>query len=174
MNLEFEKNRKFSTQDIYDILAFAVDAAEDNGFMNSFVFNRAMYEYAAIIAFQEDKSELAAQVAQNINTAWDYMIENGYIEKLAKEYEDDMNNLADLGELWMKEYSDYVHSARGLLDSVKTISGDILSAAKAQLSQTAQDEGVSNLIQIAENWGMNNSLPEETESKKEENDSLFE
>ena len=105
MNLEFEKQRKLSTQDMYDILAFAVDAAEDNGFMNSFVFERAMYEYAAIMVFQEDKEILAPKVAQNVNTAWDYMLEEGYIDRLIEEYQPELDMLADCGGRWMEEYT---------------------------------------------------------------------
>ena len=42
INLDVEKQRKLSTQDMYDILHFAAQSAEDNGFVNSFVFERAL------------------------------------------------------------------------------------------------------------------------------------
>ena len=173
MNLEFEKQRKLSTQDMYDILAFAVDAAEDNGFMNSFVFERAMYEYAAIMVFQEDKETLASKVAQNVNSAWDYMLEEGYIDRLIEQYQPELDMLADCGERWMEEYTAYTHSARGLLDTVKMVSGDITQNMISQLKQTADKEGVSNLIQIADQWGMNNTL-EEAVTEENTTDSVFE
>ena len=173
MNLEFEKQRKLSTQDMYDILAFAVDAAEDNGFMNSFVFERAMYEYAAIMVFQEDKEILAPKVAQNVNSAWDYMLEEGYIDRLVEQYQPELDMLADCGERWMEEYTAYAHSARGLLDTVKMVSGDITQNMISQLKQTADQEGVSNLIQIADHWGMNNTL-EDVNAEETETDSVFE
>lgn len=173
MNLDFEKNRKLSTQDMYDIMAFACDAAEDNGFMNSFIFERALYEYAAIIIFQEDKEKLSSKVAENINSAWDYMLEEGYIEKLVNNYQSEMDALADMGERWMEEYTSYAHSARGLLDTVKMISGDITQNMMNQLKKTADAEGVSNLIQIADNWGMNNTIESSSEEEPAA-DSVFE
>lgn len=173
MNLKFEKQRKISTQDMYDILSFAVDAAEDNGFMNSFVFERALYEYAAIMVFQEDKEILAPKVAQNVNTAWDYMLDEGYIDRLTEEYQPELDMLADCGGRWMEEYTSYAHSARGLLDTVKMVSGDITQNMISQLKQTADQEGVSNLIQIADQWGMNNTL-ESANVEEIETDSVFE
>lgn len=174
MNLDFEKSRKLSTQDMYDIMAFACDAAEDNGFMNSFIFERALYEYAAIVIFQEDKETLSTKVAENINTAWDYMLEEGYIDKLVEDYQPEMDALADLGERWMGEYTEYAHSARGLLDTVKMISGDITQNMMSQLKKTADAEGVSNLIQIADNWGMNNTFETTMQPAVLKTDSVFE
>ena len=37
MNLEQEKNCIFSAQEIYDIISDAIDMADDDGFVNSFV-----------------------------------------------------------------------------------------------------------------------------------------
>ena len=42
-----------------------------------------------------------------------------------------------------------------------------------QLKQTADKEGVSNLIQIADQWGMNNTL-EEAATEENTTDSVFE
>ena len=66
INLEIEKTLTFSAQDRYDIISFAMDAADDNGFINSFVFERALYCYAFMMLRPERKDELTPIAANNI------------------------------------------------------------------------------------------------------------
>ena len=68
INLEIEKSLTLSAQDHYDIISFAIDAADDNGFINSFVFERALYCYTFIILNPERKDELSPIAAENILT----------------------------------------------------------------------------------------------------------
>ena len=56
INLAQEESYKLSAKDRYDILSFAIEAADDGGFVSSFVFERAMYLYAAII-LDEDRAD---------------------------------------------------------------------------------------------------------------------
>lgn len=174
MNLDTDKIRTLSTQDMYDIISFAVDAAEDNGFVNSFILERALYEFAAIVLFPNRKDEISALVAENINTAWDILLDDGTIDMLDKEYQEDMELLANYASRWAEEFTDYLHSARGLLNSFQMISGDIMNQAVKTLQQSAQDTGISQVLEIADEWGMNR---EDTDSRlkvvdgKQESDS---
>lgn len=162
-NIEHELSRKLSTQDMYDIISFAVDAAMDNGFVNSFVFGRALYLYAAIVLNQDRKEDIAHMVAENINDAWDSLIEDGTIEDLANKYSMEMEMLAEQGETWLKEYIEYAHSARGLLNTIQEFSGDIVASAAEQLKKASQEAGVEDVLRIADEWGMNNTI-EDTET----------
>lgn len=160
MNFDIEKelSRKLSTQDMYDIISFAVDAAMDNGFVNSFVFGRALYLYAAIVLNQSRKEEISHMVAENINDAWDALIEDGTIEDLANTYSMEMEMLAEQGEIWLKEFTGYAHSARGLLSTIQEFSGDIVASAAEQLKKASQEAGVTDVLRIADEWGMNNTI----------------
>lgn len=159
IDLTFEADKKLSTQDIYDIINFSIEAADDNGFVNSFIFERALYLFAAIILEPELKDELAPRVAQNINDAWDYAVENAIIEDLAVNYEIDLSQLADQGKIWFDEYVHYNCSARGLLNTIQQFSSDIVQAAAQQLQNSASNSGIQDVLKIADNWGMNNGEP---------------
>ena len=42
IDFEKEKSLALDAQERYDIIAFAMDAADDDGFINSFIFERAL------------------------------------------------------------------------------------------------------------------------------------
>lgn len=162
IDLLFEKDKSLSTQDMYDIINFSLELAEDNGFVNSFIFERAMYLFAAIVIDQDLKQELSPRIAENINDAWDYAIERGIIENLAENYENDLSTLAQLGETWFEEYVHYNCSARGLLNTIQEFSSDIVQAAAQQLQNSANASGIQDVLKIADNWGLNNIDPEKS------------
>lgn len=157
IDIDFEKSRKLSTQDMYDIVSFAADASYDNGFMNEFIFERALYVFAAIILYPEDKEELVGIAAKNINDAWDKIISEGVVDKMMDEYAAELNKIADIGEVWFDDYCAYTLSARGLLNNLQEFSGDVIQNAMNQLKKTSQQEGISNVLEIADKWGMNNN-----------------
>ncbi len=163
IDLEYEKNRKLSTQDMYDIVSFAADASYDNGFLNEFIFERALYVFSAIVFYSEDKEELVSVAAKNINDAWDKIVEEGILDKMKDEYEIDLDKIADIGKIWFEDYREYTLSARGLLNNLQEFSGDIIKNAMNQLKKTSQEEGISQVLELADKWGMNNGIgtPEE-------------
>ncbi len=160
----YEKNKKLNTQERYEIIDFAVQVAEDNGFINSFIFSRALYLFAAIILCEDRKEEIAAMVAENVNAAWDALIEDGTIEDLQEQYKQDLDNLAEEGRIWLEEYTTYLHSARGLLNTLQDFSSDIVKQAAETLQKSADNAGVTQILEVADNWGMNNSLPDSIEN----------
>ena len=152
-----EKECKLSTQEMYDIIAFSIDAAEDDGFMNSFIFNRAIYLFAAIILYPDHKEEFSNLVAKNINSAWDKMLSDGIIDNMIKDFPTELEMLAENGKIWFDEYVEYIHSARGLLNSAQMFTGDIVRAAADQFKTATVQSGVEEVLQIADKWGMNNA-----------------
>lgn len=154
INLEIEKTLTFSAQDRYDIISFAMDAADDNGFINSFVFERALYCYAFMMLRPERKDELAPIAAENILTCWNKLIEDNSIKEMIDDYEEEINLLAAEGQVWFEEYSDWAHSARGILDTVQMFSGDIVQNAANMLRNTAEETGVNEILDVANDWGM--------------------
>ena len=71
---------------------------------------------------------------------------------MVQDYPSDIEMLLQVGEQWLKEVETYEHSARGLLDTISTLSGDIVQSAVNQLTQTA-DGNVNIIQQFAEQWG---------------------
>lgn len=178
MDLSKEKSNRLSAKDRYDILTFAIEAADDNGFVNSFVFERAIYCYAAIILTEDElKDNIRSKVANDLIEAWDWMVENDILQDLIAEYGDELNVLADEGAIWFEEYDKYATSARGILSLVEEFTGSAVTNAASALQSTAEETGISNIIQIADEWGMNREAvkPERAQKDYEEKDveSLF-
>lgn len=177
INLETEKSLALDAQERYDIISFAMDAADDNGFINSFVFERALYCYAAIMLYPELKEDLSKKIASNLIDAWNVLLDDGLFEKMAKNYETTLNILCQEAEIWFKEYADWAHSARGILEVVQEFSGDILQNAAGRLTATAEETGVQELLEVADEWGMTRgALKDEikTEMSPIDQESLFE
>lgn len=169
INLEQELQSSLSTQDMYDIISFSIEAANDNGFINSFIFNRALYLFAAIILYPSEKEKYASIISKNINEAWDKLLEDGVLEKMEKSFPVELQMLADNAENWYAEYTQYAHSARGLLDTLQTFTGDIVKSAAEQLKMASEQSNIQEVLQIADRWGMNNEVakPEITANSHE-------
>ena len=82
-----ETTRKLTSQDIYDIIHFSAQSAEDNGFVNQYVFERALYAYAAIILYPDRKEEIGRMVSNNILDAWDALVSDGTTSDMEKNFE---------------------------------------------------------------------------------------
>ena len=70
---------------------------------------------------------------------------------MMKDYSEELNVLAAEGQVWFEEYSDWAHSARGILDTVQMFSGDIVQNAASMLRNTAKETGVEEILEVADN-----------------------
>ena len=161
IQLDAEKKRKLSTQDMYDILHFAAQSAEDNGFINQFVYERALYAYAAVILYPDRKQELAAAISNNILDAWDALIEDGTVENMDKDFSIDMEELARNGSIWLIDYSSYLQSLRGVFSSFQIFSNDIVDSAVNRFKNTFNENKAEEVLNILDKWGMSNNLEKE-------------
>lgn len=153
VDLSLEKQKGLSTSEIYSILNFSIQAADDQGFLNSFIFERAIYLFAAVCIFEERKEEISGMIADDLLSAWENLVEDGTIEKLNSEHLSDMNLLADYGKIWFEEYASYAHSARGILSIIQTFSSDIVEQASKQLRNAVSSQDIKTVTSIAEKWG---------------------
>lgn len=160
LDIALEKEKTLSTQEMYEILDFAVQAAEDNGFINSFVFVRAMYMYAAIRLYEDRREELQQMINSDLLGSWDELVKDGTIENMNKDFYVDMNLLADYGQVWMDEFTAYAHSARGLLNTIQEFSADIVEQATQRLSSVVSNDDIKKVTDIAQEWGLNNDVPQ--------------
>lgn len=176
INLAQEESYKLSAKDRYDILNFAIKAADDDGFVSSFIFERAMYLYAATI-LDEDKADIIwEKIFQNLIEAWDYAIQEKIIQEMLENYKDDLDQLAEEGWSWFEEYNNYILSARGVLNFAEQFSGDLIGSAAKTFKDTVEETGAKDIINLADEWGMNRTVlkTEETKEIKEENsETLF-
>lgn len=161
---ETETAKKLTSQDMYDIIHFAAQSAEDNGFVNQFVFERALYAYAAIILYPDRKEEIGRMVSDNILDAWDALLVEGTIEDMNKNFAVDMDALGRIGSVWLDDYIKYLQSARGILSSFQEFSGDIIQTAVEKFKTVSDEVGANQVLEIANNWGMNNNPEKEVQA----------
>lgn len=161
-DIEYEKNKKISTEQMSMILDMAAQAASDGGFISSYIFPRAAYVFAAQVLYPEKKDTIASTigVGYDIRLAFDLLVQDGTIEDMQTTYEADMKKLDDAAETWYYEVSDYQQSARGLVDSITTLSGDIVKSATEQLQQVANGD-VKVIQEFANRWGFDRPTPGE-------------
>lgn len=161
---ETETAKKLTSQDVYDIIHFAAQSAEDNGFVNQFVFERALYAYAAIILYPDRKEEIGRMISNNILDAWDALLDDGTIEDMNKNFAVDMDALGRIGSVWLDDYIKYLQSARGILSSFQEFSGDIIQTAVEKFKTVSDEVGANQVLEIANNWGMNNNPEKEVQA----------
>ena len=161
---ETETAKKLTSQDMYDIIHFAAQSAEDNGFVNQFVFERALYAYAAIILYPDRKEEIGRMVSDNILDAWDALLTDGTIADMNENFAVDMDALGRIGSVWLDDYIKYLQSARGILSSFQEFSGDIIQTAVEKFKTVSDEVGANQVLEIANNWGMNNNPEKEVQA----------
>ena len=159
LDLQEEMNRTLTTEQVTMILEYAIQAAEDDGFINRYIYQRAMYVLAAIVLYPDRGEEIGNLIGANddVRLAWDALLQDGTIEDMTKNFESDIDYLTNVGEDWYNDYCDYAHSARGILSIFNSFSGSILEEAYKQLQQVSNSEFI-DIPKIAEDWGMNRGL----------------
>lgn len=169
IDISFEKERSIKTQDMYDIISFAIESANEGGFINTFVLERAIYVYAALILNEEKREEIQEKNAISPLAAWDFIVEEGIVEELAENHTALLEQLPQYAAVWADDRMEYEHSVRGLLDTIQTVSGDIVENMRKSLSETVDNGDVKEVLKIANDWGLNRDIKED----ETEEESLF-
>lgn len=161
-----ETTRKLTSQDIYDIIHFSAQSAEDNGFVNQYVFERALYAYAAIILYPDRKEEIGRMVSNNILDAWDALVSDGTTSDMEKNFSSDIKILGEVGSVWLDDYIKYLQSARGIFSTFQTFSGDIVESTVNRFKDAFNENDAKTVLEIADKWGMNNTPKAESKLKE--------
>lgn len=161
-----ETTRKLTSQDIYDIIHFSAQSAEDNGFVNQYVFERALYAYAAIILYPDRKEEIGRMVSNNILDAWDALVSDGTTSDMEKNFSSDIKILGEVGSVWLDDYIKYLQSARGIFSTFQTFSGDIVESTVNRFKDAFSESDAKTVLEIADKWGMNNTPKDESKLKE--------
>lgn len=163
---ETETAKKLNSQDMYDIIHFAAQSAEDNGFVNQFVFERALYAYAAIILYPDRKEEIGSMVSNNILDAWDALLADGTIADMNENFAVDMDALGRIGSVWLDDYIKYLQSMRGVFSVFQNFSGDIVESTVNRFKDAFNESDAQTVLDIADKWGMNNTPKDESKLKE--------
>ena len=168
-----EKECALSSKDRYDILNFAITAAFTGEFVSSFIYERALYCYAAIILMENSADEIRQIISEDLISGWDKLVkETDIIQEMSEKYNSDLALLAEEAWMWFDEYNKYATSARGILSLVEQFTDGAVVNAASSFKNAAEKSGVSEILKIADDWGMNrrNLAPDRQERDWEEKD----
>lgn len=156
MNLVQEKNNVFTSQETYEIISTAIDMADDDGFINSYVFERALYVCAARVLYEDKENDINASLLEDGSPliTWQKLLDDGVIEQMADEYPKSLDYLASLGQIWFEEYTEAAHSLRSLIDVIQTFMDGMSKNMGQQLDMFKQDADVQGVMDIADKWGL--------------------
>lgn len=163
---KLETTRKLTSQDIYDIIHFSAQSAEDNGFVNQYVFERALYAYAAIIIYPDRKEALGSIVSKNILDAWDTLVSDGTVSDMKQNFSADLKILGEASSVWLNDYIKYLQSARGIFSTFQTFSGDIVESTVNRFKDAFSENDAQTVLDIVDKWGMNNTPKDESKLKE--------
>ena len=157
LDYQLERAIKLSTKQVETILDFAIQAANDNDYMSSLVFQKAMLVFAATVLYPDRKEEISSAIGSqyDISAIYDKLNDEEFFEKMDADFCETMEYLRDVSVDWFEDAKSYAHSARGLLDSLNTLSGDIVKSAVEQLQKTVQSDDVAQVLQIGDALGVN-------------------
>jgi hypothetical protein len=155
MNLEQEKNNVFTPQETYEIISAAIDMADDEGFVNSYVFERALYVCAARVLYEDKTDQINTSLLENGSPliTWKELLDDGTIDQMA-EHAESLDYLASLGETWFEEYTEAAHSLRSLVDVIQTLMAGMADNMGKQLDIFKQDTDIQGVVDIADKWGL--------------------
>ena len=160
INLEEIQKCNLTSQEIYDMINSCIEAAEDNGFLNQFVFERALACHGVLNLLDVDKDEIGPMVACNPLEAFDYLLKEGLLAELIETYESTMNYIGSVAVSYFADYEKYLLSVGGVLNKAEIFSSEVLQNMAGQVKNVMDNEDIKQTLHIADEWGMNRT-PEE-------------
>nr|DAL50594.1 MAG TPA_asm: hypothetical protein [Caudoviricetes sp.] len=160
IDMELEKQSTLTAKDINDLLAFAIGESENDGFVNRYVFERAMYTYLYLLLAEGDEQE---KVRNSINengvlVVWQELVGTGKIEQMAQDHQTEIALAERAGADVFDDYNGYSRSIRASFANIQSASNSIMENAAKQMSQMLSSDQYKDIMDIAEKWGMNNTL----------------
>jgi len=155
INIEEVLNCPLTSQEIYDMINSCLEEAEDNGFLNQFVFERALVCHEVLLLI-EDLDEIdGPMVAENPLTAFDHFLEMGYIQNLIKNHADTVDYIGKVAAQYFEDYEKYLLSIGGVLNKAEIFSSEVLQNMAGQMNDLTKNGDIQETLKIANEWGMN-------------------
>lgn len=157
IDFKAEKECKFTAADIYAIMDIAAQNANDNGYLNYYVYERCLLLHAIKICYPEKLDEVVAAMDSNVLEAWDKYLKDGTIEKMMDEYSDSIDILNDIAEIYFMEYREYLMSIRAVATDFQQVVGKGAEQGNENIANLFLNKDVEEVRAIADKWGINNS-----------------
>jgi len=160
INIEEVLNCPLTSQEIYDMINSCLEEAEDNGFLNQFVFERALVCHEVLLLIEDLDDIDGPMVAENPLTAFDHFLEMGYIQNLIKNHADTVNYIGKVAAQYFEDYEKYLLSIGGVLNKAEIFSSEVLQNMAGQMNDLTKNGDIQETLKIANEWGMNRQPPQ--------------
>ena len=175
INIEEVLNCPLTSQEIYDMINSCLEKAEDNGFLNQFVFERALVCHEVLLLIDDLDDIDGPMVAENPLTAFDHFLEMGYVQNLIKNHADTVDYISKIAADYYEDYNKYLLSLGGVINKAELLSTDSLNNLTSQFKNVIENGDIMQTLEIAKEWGMDR-VPESVAApvdSKQVLDSLF-
>lgn len=175
INIEEVLNCPLTSQEIYDMINSCLEKAEDNGFLNQFVFERALVCHEVLLLIEDLDDIDGPMVAENPLTAFDHFLEMGYIQNLVKDHTATVDYIGKIAAQYFEDYEKYLLSVGGVLNKAEIFSSEVLQNMAGQMNELTRNGDIQETLKIADEWGMNRQPPkvENPVDSEQVLDSLF-
>lgn len=175
INIEEVLNCPLTSQEIYDMINSCLEEAEDNGFLNQFVFERALVCHEVLLLIEDLDDIDGPMVAENPLTAFDHFLEMGYIQNLIKNHAATVDYIGKIAAQYFEDYEKYLLSIGGVLNKAEIFSSEVLQNMAGQFNDLTKNGDIQETLKIADEWGMNRQPPkvENPVNSEQVLDSLF-
>lgn len=175
INIEEVLNCPLTSQEIYDMINSCLEEAEDNGFLNQFVFERALVCHEVLLLIEDLDDIDGPMVVENPLTAFDHFLEMGYIQNLIKNHAETVTYISKIAAQYFEDYEKYLLSIGGVLNKAEIFSSKVLQNMAGQMNDLTKNGDIQETLKIANEWGMNRQPPkvENPVDSEQVLDSLF-
>lgn len=154
INIEEVLNCPLTSQEIYDMINSCLEEAEDNGFLNQFVFERALVCHEVLLLIEDLDDIDGPMVAENPLIAFDHFLEMGYIQNLIKNHTATVDYIGKIAAQYFEDYEKYLLSVGGVLNKAEIFSSEILQNMAGQMNDLTKNGDIQETLKIAKEWGM--------------------
>lgn len=157
IDIENEMASQLTSVQINTIMSFALGEAENDGFVNSFVFERAMavYTYLMLMEDGDEKDEFKSYMYENgVLETWDSLVKSGKAKAFVERCRDDLAWVSEVGTSMFDSYAAYMRSTRAALSTMELFSQDALENAAKSVQDAMTSDEYKNVMDIANRWGL--------------------
>jgi hypothetical protein len=149
INIEEVLNCPLTSQEIYDMINSCLEEAEDNGFLNQFVFERALVCHEVLLLIEDLDDIDGPMVSENPLTAFDHFLEMGYIQNLIKNHTATVNYISKIAAQYFEDYEKYLLSVGGVLNKAEIFSSEVLQNMAGQMNDLTKNGNIQETLKIA-------------------------
>lgn len=160
INIEEVLNCPLTSQEIYDMINSCLEEAEDNGFLNQFVFERALVCHEVLLLIEDLDDIDGPMVAENPLTAFDHFLEMGYVQNLVKNHAVTVDYIGKIAAQYFADYEKYLLSIGGVLNKAEIFSSEVLQNMAGQMNDLTKNDEIKETLKIAKEWGMDRQPPQ--------------